>query len=364
MRMILKAGFDTFTGYGNDGVDMAVALQKAGVDVVVHPTSIRSGLPLPFVKLLQKDPRGRADVALHFAPPSQIRPGELAGLAPVSVGWSMWERSKLTREDMRPGWSRPGSRKLWWGKGRNARDGVHKDWLDLMVVTCPDNVDAFKALDPTVPYAVCPNGIDPDLFPVMDRAQDRAMVFASVGMLNGRKDPFATLAAWELAQELDPGFDALLVLKTSAVGLHPKIAERYRNVMVINEEWERSKLVDFYGNVDVLVSTSRGEGNNKPAMEFMSTGGAVMATNWSGHRNWLHPDWSYPLEGRLEPVSPGSDVEEFRVNIMQTAETFLHCWRNRQEVRRKGELAAGYVRADLSWEKVIDRLLGHIGRVQ
>lgn len=364
MRMILKAGFDTFSGYGNDGVDMAVALDRAGVDVVLEPTGIRSGLPPEFLKLLLKDPRGPADVALMFGPPQTIMPAGLAGRAPVLVGWSMWEKDRLVREDFKnAGWSRVSDRTVWWGKGRNPKDGKLRDWLDLMVVTCPDNVDAFRHLDDKVPYAVVPNGVDPKLFPVMERARDRPMRFASVGMLGPRKNPFATLAGWELAQQMDPAFDAQLILKTSAVGLHPKLMERYRNVVVITEEWERAKLVEFYGEVDVLVSTSRGEGNNKPAMEFMATGGPVMATDWGGHRNWLHPDWGYPLAGELEDSAPGSSAMDFRVNVQAVADAFLQCWANPEQVRRKGELAAGYIRADLSWDKVIDRLLMHVGRI-
>jgi glycosyltransferase involved in cell wall biosynthesis len=362
--MLLRAGFDTVTGYGNDGVDMAVALENAGVDVRLAPTSVRSGLPPEFLRLLLKEPEGPFDVALNFAPPYEVQPAEFAGTARLAVGWSMWEKSLLTRDDMRgAGWTHPHNRKHWWSKGPLVKEGRHKNWLDLMVVTCPDNVAAFQHLDPHLPYAVVPNGIDPKLFPVMERERGGPMVFASIGMLNGRKDPFATLAAWERAQQLNPGFDARLVLKTSTTGLHPKIAERYRNVAVITDEWPRAAVVEFYRNVDVLVSSSRGEGNNKPAMEFMSTGGPVMATDWSGHRNWLHEAWGYPLSGELEPVADGSSVMDFRVNVEQMAGTFLHCWANPEEVRRKGELAAQYIRQDLSWARVAERLLYQIGRV-
>lgn len=366
MRMLLNASFDTYTGYGNDAVDMAVQFQKMGIDVVPWPDDLAPGLPRDFTDLLTKDPGGDYDVSLKFAPPFDIRPKEFAPLGRVAVGWSMWERTPLLRNDMKGhGWERPGSRKQFWSKPHNWEKTEHrkKDWLDLMVATCPASVEAFKALDPGLPYATVPNGIDPTRFPQMDRAgASRPFTFASIGMLAGRKDPFATLQAFRRAQEMDPDFDAVLVLKTSTTGLHPAIMEAYPNVVIINEVWHQDKVVDFYGQVDVLVSTSRGEGNNKPAMEFMSTGGPVMATAWSGHMNWLHPDSGYPLNGQLveDPVTGTSD---FRVDVQHTAETFLHCWRNQSEVRLKGEQAARRIRADLSWEKVCERLLQKIGTV-
>lgn len=343
--MSIRAGFDTFSGYGNDAVDMCVALSRLGIDVVPEPTSLRSGLPAEFLQLLRKDPRGQYDVGLQFAPPHLIEGDWYGRSARTSVGWSMWERSLLVGSDF--------------------KEGPRFDGLDLMVVTCHENVDAFAPVLPEgMPVAVVPNGIDPELFPVVEHGTGGPMVFASVGMLAGRKDPFTTLAAWELAQELEPRFDARLVLKTSMVGLHPGLMERYRNVLVISEEWEREKLVRFYDEVDVLVSTSRGEGNNKPAMEFMATGGPVMATETGGHLNWLHPEWAYPLPGDMvqaEGAAPG--VKEFRAHIRAVAETFIHCWAHPEEVRAKGEAAAVYVRADLTWEKVCSRLLLAIGRV-
>lgn len=365
MRMLLTAGFDTYTGYGNDAVDMAVQFNKMGIDLVPWPENIAPGLPRAFTDLLTKDPGGRYDVSMMFAPPFDIHPEKFAPLGDVAVGWSMWEKTPLVREDMRGhGWARPGTRKQFWSKGRNGVDGRHKDWLDLMAVTCHDNVEAFQHLDAGLPYAVVPNGIDPDRFPVMDRTgADRPFTFASIGMLAGRKDPFATLQAWKMAKELDPAFDAVLILKTSTTGLHPQIEELYPDVKIISSVWNQRKVIDFYGEVDVLVSTSRGEGNNKPAMEFMATGGPVMATDWSGHRNWLHEASGYPLPGELVAQSEGSVVHDFRVDVMATADAFLHCWRNQQEVRRKGELAARQIRADLSWEHVCTRLMREVAKV-
>jgi glycosyltransferase involved in cell wall biosynthesis len=255
-------------------------------------------------------------------------------------------------------WTQPGRRKHWWGKGPAPKEGLDRDWLDLMVVTSPDSLTAFKALDDKVPYTVVPNGIDTEQFDVIDRRDRKGPFrFFSIGMLAGRKDPFATLAAWEMAQQMDPEFDAELILKTGTTGLHPKIAERYRNVQVIAELWPRHMVKRFYADVDCLVSTSRGEGNNKPAMEFMATGGAVMATDWGGHRNWLHDSSGYPLPGALEPIGPGSPISDFRVDVEATARTFLHVWRNQREAHEKGVQAAARIRADLSWEKVCDRFM-------
>lgn len=361
MRVLVKSSFDVYTGYGNDAVDMCVWLNRMGVDVVPWPDNIMPGLPREFTDLLTRSAKGPFDVALQFAPPFDVKPAHFASFGRVAVGWSMWEKTPLIRKDMvGHGWSSPMTRRHWWS--RNPRSKAQKkDWLDLMVVTCHDNVAAFQNLDDGLPYTVVPNGIDPERYPVMDRPRDRQFTFASIGMLAGRKDPFATLQAWRIAKEKDPAFDARLILKTGTTGLHPKLADLYPDTEIITTMWEPKRVVEFYGEVDCLVSSSRGEGNNKPAMEFMATGGPVMATNWSGHRNWLHPDTGYPLPGVLVENSDG--VSDFRVDVEVMADTFLHVWRNRAEARRKGDLAAREIRSRLSWEVVLAKLLHDCVRV-
>ncbi|QOP66162.1 glycosyltransferase [Arthrobacter phage DanielleIgnace] len=361
--MLLHAPFNRYTGYGNDGVDMAVQFEKMGVDVVPLPTQIAPGLPQEFTDLLTKTPEGSFDMEVMFGPPFDIDPAKFTGEARVQVGWSMWERTPLRRADFHwHGWEDLQDRERFWGKSRKPVTSRRKDHLDLMVVTCPDNVDAFQALDDGVPYAVVPNGIDPERWPVLDRSWDRPFTFASVGVLNGRKDPFATIDAWKLAKIMDPDFDARLIMKTVGPGLHPKLADVVPDLVIINEVWSQEDLLGFYSQVDCYVSTSRGEGNNKPAMEFMSTGGPVMAPMWGGHVNWLHPDSGYVLPGELveDPLTGTSD---YRVSIEATALTFLDVWRDREGARRKGAVAADRIRADLSWEKVCERFLRSVTRV-
>jgi len=364
MRVLMRAGFDRYTGYGNDAIDLARFLERQGVDVIPFPLGILPGLPREFTRLLEKEPGGkRPDVVLQFSPPFDLKPKEFAHLAPKAVGYSMWEKSKLTPDDMLGhGWVRqldPEEPELlqhlageWWSHGERT--------LDLMLVTCQMNVDCFRALDPDVPLDVLPCGVDTDEWPELDRTfpgEDRPMTFGMCGMLAGRKDPWLMLDAWRELKEDVVGFDARLELKTNCPGLHPKIEEVYPDVKIHDRTWPKHRLREWYSTVDVMVSTSRGEGNNKPSMEFMSTGGTCIATDWSGHQNWLHADVAYPLRGVLRPAfTHRDDVLDFRGDKEHLKELILHCWRNPAEVRQKGQRAGRFIRQSLSWEVVCARL--------
>jgi glycosyltransferase involved in cell wall biosynthesis len=163
------------------------------------------------------------------------------------------------------------------------------------------------------------------------------------------------LQVWQELKAENPEFDAILEMKTATPGLHPSLMEVVPDLVIHQGGWPRQKVVDWYGTIDVLVSTSRGEGNNKPAMEFMCTGGPVIATNWSGHQNWLHSDWGWPVDGDLVANSVG--VSDFRLQKDSLKAAILEAWSNPALRRKKGRLSRGVMLSSFGWEEVVTRLV-------
>ena len=54
--------------------------------------------------------------------------------------------------------------------------------------------------------------------------------------------------------------------------------------------------------VKAHVSFTKGEGFGRPLLEAAATGKPVIAPNWSGHIDFLHPDYSVLLPGKLQEV--------------------------------------------------------------
>lgn len=367
MKVVFRAGMDTVSGYGNDACDMAVAMAAAGIDVHLWPTGVLPPLPSKVARLLTKPPTREADVVLAFAPPYDLRPWEFGSVAEKAVGWTMWERTPMREHDMEGhGWdeeSRAGTGRWWSGQpdGGSTEDAgfqrVADTWaLDLLLVTCPMNVEAFGALDPHVPLEVLPCGIDPERFPERRRDPRTPMKFGWVGTGATRKDPFTLLEAWrELKQDgLLQG--AVLEMKCTGPGLHPAIAQAYPDVRLIHATWTREEYLAWLQTVDVMVSTSRGEGNNKPAMECMSTGGTVIATNWSGHQNWLVPGVTWPLKGALMEKREVPGVYDFRPDRAHLRELLVEAHGDPGRTAERGRRAATFIRDSLAWDKVIGDL--------
>lgn len=94
-----------------------------------------------------------------------------------------------------------------------------------------------------------------------------------------------------------------------------------------------------------------------PALEFMSTGGVVIATNWAGHTQWLDPSYSYPLDFTMEKAELYvGDAKNARADVDHLKRLMLHVFRNRSEASEKGRLAAQIIPHTHSWDKVVERL--------
>lgn len=359
MRIVMCAPFDVYSGYGNDAVDMAIGLTKEGVDVVPFPTRLLPGLPTRFVQLLVKDPDGPKDLVFQFTDPVALAAGQLKHYAPKRVGYSMWERNPLTVDDfdvsgVPPEYQTPESQQ----RLDRVRDRRAFEDLDLLMVTCTMNEEAFRAVDADTPIRVQPCGIDGKKWEQQDRAEDRPFTFIDVGALGGRKNPFALLEAWKELKAEHPDFDARLHLHTTKPGLHPGITEgAYGPDISLSERpLNHASMLAMYADADVFVSTSRGEGNNKPPMEFMATGGPVIATDWSGHQNWLTRDVGWAVGGTLQPAKGNRDAVEFEVDRDELKATMLRAYENRGETRRRGRNAASFIRTAYDWPVVCKRI--------
>ncbi len=364
MKLLLRASFNRYTGYGNDGIDIARWLDKLGVDVIPWPAvTVLPGIPEDFAMLMTKTaPRtgGRNvyDATVTFLPPFDIRiapdtasarpVGLPLKIAPLHYGWSMWELDKLAHRDMR-------------GHGMGQRPWKR---LTRMYAATEVSKEAFEFYDPATEYKVLPMGIDPSTFKVVPRKVDGPTKFFMVGELHQRKDPWLSIEAFRaLKNEHGDDFDAELHLKTNVQGTIPEQIEGWvPGIYVHRGHWPYHELLAWYEDMTCYLGPSRGEGALKPPMEFMAMGGTAIATFWSGPTVWLNDEVGYPLRFRLR-LQDANDVDsprEARASSAHLKELMWHVHTHREEVRDKGMLAATHIRTNHSWEKVVGELITDI----
>ncbi len=354
MRVLVKTPLNPYSGYGNDGIGIVTALMQAGADVYLDPTFVSPPLPAPVASLLTKRLVAPFDLLLHHVDPGQLGlTPEARRSAKATVAWTMWEYETIDNL-----------------KGRST---MRRRLRDYDLVVGYDTVTT-AALKPYVTHkaATLQGGFWPDGWPYLHRDwnSDR-FGFAMVGQLHQRKDPFVAIQAFkELKDEYPDEFDgAELHLKTNVPGLHMAMEQWVPKLRVHYSVWPAETLRDFYGAQHCLLAPSRGEGKNVPALEFMSTGGTVIATNWGGHTQWLSSTVGYPLNYTLAPIDAGHpQCRNARADKEHLKALMLRVYRNRAEARERGLTASKLIPDMCSWTSVIrrftDKLDEHLpGRV-
>jgi glycosyltransferase involved in cell wall biosynthesis len=133
-----------------------------------------------------------------------------------------------------------------------------------------------------------------------------------------------------------------LILKTSTVGSsymdRDELIKRIRmikdtvnstnlpNVYLLHGEFTDAEINEIYNHskVKAMVNLTKGEGFGRPLLEFSLTNKPIITTNWSGHTDYLNPEFVTLLPGAMNKVHPSAannmllaDAEWFNVDYGQ-----------------------------------------------
>jgi glycosyltransferase involved in cell wall biosynthesis len=320
-----------------------------GADVYLHASGIHPPLPADVAALLTKPIPKHVDLFISHRCPQEIAHSpESAGLyatSTIALAWSMWEWDSLDNVDE--------INQANCEHAFRVRDHLTQAFSRFDAVLAYDEVSK-QALSP---YAsrihVLQGGCEP-LAPMQRDWQASPFRFLMLGALSHRKNPFSAITAFKELREAGELADAQLVLKTTYGGLHPAMEQWCPGLKIIGEVWPVEAIHELYQQSHVLLAPSWGEGKNRPAIEFASSGGAVAATYVGGHAQWMAPEYSWPLAFDMEETSPGARAAIVRQESLK--ETMLALYTDRAETAKRAAVAARVLPGMVSWERVLERL--------
>ena len=352
MKVLLSIPLSPYSGYGRDGIGLTRALMRWGVDVYLSPSVVQAPLPEDVAHLLTKTPEAPFDLIIDHRDPAALGATLSQKSATTAlIAWTMWEYSNFG--------NLPGKSKL----KKNLKN------YDILIGYDQVSSDCLRDYSyKNQKVLTIQGGYEPEEWPYQEsrnwhekaKSDDSIRFgFCMVGQLHERKDPFVAIQAFQELKS-DPNIEfegAELHLKTNIPGLHSAMETVIPKLKIHYDVWDDETMLKFYAAQHVLLAPSRGEGKNMPALEMQSTGGAVIATNWGGHTQWLSNAYAYPLDYTLAPVSPEfPNTLNARASVENMKELMLHAYQNRDEVRRKGELASRVIPRLCSWDAVVERL--------
>ena len=172
-----------------------------------------------------------------------------------------------------------------------------------------------------------------------------------------------------------------LILKTSQVGssymdrnaIIEKIqmikatckSKNLPNVYLLHGEFTNSEMNEIYNHskVKAMVNLTKGEGFGRPLLEFSLTNKPILTTNWSGHIDYLNPEFTTLLQGSLKKVHPSAannmlmqEAEWFNVDTIHAGHYLKDIFENYKKYKDLAKRQGYHSRTNFSFEKMKEKL--------
>ena len=103
-----------------------------------------------------------------------------------------------------------------------------------------------------------------------------------------------------------------MLSKISQIRSFIKDARTLPNVYLLHGDLSNNEINELYNHkkVKAMVSLTKGEGFGRPLLEFSRTKKPIIATNWSGHLDFLDPEFTSLVKGNLTNVHPSAVIKD------------------------------------------------------
>jgi len=119
-----------------------------------------------------------------------------------------------------------------------------------------------------------------------------------------------------------------------------------------------------HNKIKTMVSLTKGEGFGRPLLEFSLSKKPIIASNWSGHLDFLNPEFNTLVGGGLTNVHPSAVVKNiilsesqwFTPNDASVADAFTNNYNNYDKYVELAKRQAHYAKSNFSFDKMAEAL--------
>jgi glycosyltransferase involved in cell wall biosynthesis len=169
-----------------------------------------------------------------------------------------------------------------------------------------------------------------------------------------------------------------LILKTSSASFSIKERESFRkkieglvsdyknppSIYLLFGDLTNDEMNNLYNHPKVksMVTITKGEGFGRPLLEFTMTGKPVIASNWSGHKDFLPMDKAIMIGGKLTEVHESAvdtfilkDSKWFTANYNEVSEVFKLVYKDYDKFLEKSMILGDENKERFSMEKMKEK---------
>ena len=133
------------------------------------------------------------------------------------------------------------------------------------------------------------------------------------------------------------------------------------NVYLLHGDFTDEEMNSLYNHskVKAMVSLTKGEGFGRPLLEFTLTKKPLITTAWSGHMDYLNPEFTTLIGGNLENVHPSTanpmlmkESQWFAPNHTEITKSLKSVFENYKKHSELGKRQAHYSKTNFDWDKM------------
>jgi glycosyltransferase involved in cell wall biosynthesis len=141
------------------------------------------------------------------------------------------------------------------------------------------------------------------------------------------------------------------------------------NVYLLHGDFTDKEMNSLYNHkkVKAMVSLTKGEGFGRPLLEFTLTKKPLITTAWSGHADFLNPEFTTLIGGQLENIHPSAanhmllkESQWFSPNHQDISKSLKSVFENYKKHQELGKRQGHHSKTNFSWNAMnikLDMLL-------
>jgi len=144
------------------------------------------------------------------------------------------------------------------------------------------------------------------------------------------------------------------------------------NIYLLHGEFTNEELnkINNDPKVKAFISLTKGEGFGRPLLEQAITGKPVITTNWSGHIDFIKPEYNILLGGELKPIHESAankwlikEANWFNVNIEVASKAIKDVYKNYRKYIEQSRKQTKFLEKNFSLNKMGETLESHLDKI-